>query len=111
MDFFLEEVLLVTLETEAGAITCVDIDIMDDTTFEDVENFRVALSTGSNDTNIQTGEIVESTVLIDDRGKRGRGMHGRSYVHKYRMARNVCGPKILRIAVFLQIIFLQIMLH
>ncbi len=59
----------VTLETEAGAISCVDIDITDDSTFEDVENFQIFLSTGSNDTNIRTGEIVESTILIDDRGK------------------------------------------
>ncbi len=71
-DFILAEIISVTLETEAGAISCVDVDINNDATFEDVENFKVTLSSDENDTSIRTGEVTVSNILIDDRGK-GRG--------------------------------------
>ncbi len=66
----LAEVVSVTLEMEAGAITCVEVDINNDAVFEDVENFRVSLSSDDNDTRIMTGDVTESNILIDDRGER-----------------------------------------
>lgn len=68
-DFLIEETLTVTLGTPANTESCVKIEIKNDAIFEDAENFRVELSTTSNDTRIQTGTITVSTVLIDDRGE------------------------------------------
>lgn len=58
-----------TLSEEAGAVTCVDIPITDDSIFESVEDFRIEISTTGNDPAVQLGIITIATVLIDDLGE------------------------------------------
>ena len=69
LDFGGDEFLTVTLPREAGAISCVDIPIIDDTIFESVEDFRVQLSIDGDLPGVELGDITIATVLIDDLGE------------------------------------------
>ena len=66
LDFGGAETVTVTLSQEAGAVSCADIPIIDDSIFESVEEFQVQLTTDGNSTTIQLGDITMATVLIDD---------------------------------------------
>ena len=55
-----------TLSEEAGAVSCINIPIIDDSIFESVENFQIDLSTDGDLPAIQLGDIAMATVLIDD---------------------------------------------
>ena len=68
IDFGGKEVISVTLSEEAGAVSCVEIPIADDSIFESVEDFQVELTTPDNVPAVQLGTISIATVLIDDLG-------------------------------------------
>lgn len=59
----------VTLGIEAGATSCVPIDIRDDTIFEDVEDFTAVLVIDP-DAGLQIGDINTTLIVIDDLGKK-----------------------------------------
>lgn len=69
LDFGGNEFLTVTLPREAGAISCVDIPIIDDAIFESVEDFRVQLLIDGDLPGVELGDVTMATVLIDDLGK------------------------------------------
>ena len=66
---FLGNQFLVTLGVEAGAMSCAQIAIQDDSVFEDVESFRAVLVTDPGVPGVQTGETNVTVISIDDVGK------------------------------------------
>ena len=57
-----------TLSKEPNAISCVGVQVTDDRTFEDVENFAVQLQTPGNEAAVRPGTATQATILIDDIG-------------------------------------------
>ena len=57
-----------TLSEEPNAISCVGVQVTDDSSFEDVENFAVQLQTPGNEAAIRPGSATQATILIDDAG-------------------------------------------
>lgn len=57
-----------TLSEEPNAISCVGIQVTDDRTFEDLENFAVQLQTPGNEAAVRPGTATQATVFIDDAG-------------------------------------------
>ena len=57
-----------TLSEEPNAVSCVGVQVTDDSTFEDVENFAVQLQTPGNEAAIRPGSATQATILIDDAG-------------------------------------------
>ena len=68
LDFGGDEVVVVTLSTEARAIGCISIPIVDDTIFESVEDFKIQLSIDGDLPRVELGDITVATVMIDDLG-------------------------------------------
>ena len=56
----------VSFPEEADVSTCVRIDIIDDSIFEDVEDFAVVLMPPPGTASVQVGRIEMATILIDD---------------------------------------------
>ena len=57
-----------TLSEEPNAISCVGVQVTNDSSFEDVENFAVQLQTPGNKAAIRPGSATQATILIDDAG-------------------------------------------
>ena len=57
-----------TLSEEPNAVSCVGVQVTDDSLFEDVENFAVQLQTPGNEAAIRPGSATQATILIDDAG-------------------------------------------
>lgn len=69
-DFAPEDVYNVTFEGNTDNIACVNIDIVNDNTFEGIESFQVALFNDTNGTRVRIKEDMSvSTIFIDDSGR------------------------------------------
>ena len=72
-----------TLSEEPNAISCVGVQVTDDSSFEDVENFAVQLQTPGNEAAIRPGSATQATILIDDAGTSKSSYYAIVILHIY----------------------------